>query len=473
MEQKMSTRLNSSSLRISLLSLAALAIFAAGASFARAEDSAVAKTKGETFIIGTDAPLASVASFNVQIQSINAVNTSTNTSVPLLSSPATVDFARFNGLQTLLDINAVPVGTYNQIVVTLGAAQIGYLSVTAGAPPAIQTMDATLTTNTVTKTLVFPLDVTTTEPVGIRMDFNLHKSIQVTNGQITGMVTPVFQINVVRPTAPEAFIDEFDTAVISTDQGAQTFMVQGPHGRQWTIAVTGQTEWDGGAAFSDLNTNTIVQISGMLQRATSTITADEITILSGAGFWAGGLATYVTPSSGAAASFDMYVRGLLPASGTGATGAKLGQIATIGLTGKEKFYVRWNRNPLTEFVFNSSTLLPGQSISIGGPLTGAMNADNVAVKRVNLREWGYIGKVVPGSVKLGKDTFQMNVNGFAGQLIPQTVVVYITGRTRFRFGFTALHELEGGDSVRVVGLLMKNPVSGHTVMVAHCVDFVN
>ena len=468
----MSKRMNCQALRISLLSLATVAVAAAGASFARATEPAAAPQKGETFIIGTDAPLASVASFNVQLESINAVNTSTNTSVPLLSSPVTVDFARFNGLQTLLDINAVPVGTYNQIVVTLGTAQIGYLAVTAGTPPSIQTINATLTTNTVTKTLTYPLNVTTEEPVGIRMDFNLHKSIQVSNGQVTGAVTPVFAIGVVRPTAPEAFIDEFDTAVVSTDQGAQKFMVQGPHGRQWTIDVTGQTEWDGNANFSDLNTNTIVQISGTLARNTSTITADEITILSQTGFWAGGLATYVNPSSGAATSFDMYVRGLLPASGTGTTGVKLGEIATIGLTGKEKFFVRWNRNPLTEFVFNSSTMLPGQSISIGGPLTGAMNASDVSIRRVNLRDWGYVGKVVPGSVKLGKDTFQMKVSGFAGQLIPQTVTVFINGRTLFRFGCTGLRDLEGGDTVRVVGLLLKNPVTGKTVMVGHDVDFL-
>lgn len=469
----MSKRMNRNSLRIGLLSLAALAMSAASANFALAAETAATKPKGETFIIGTDAPLASVASFTVQIESINAVDTTTNTSVPLLSSPASVDFARFNGLQTLLDINAVPVGTYNQIVVTLGTAQIGYLAVTSGQPPAIRTINAMLTTSTVTKTLKNPLVVTTAEPIGIRMDFDLHKSIQVANGQISPNVDPVFDITVVRPNVPGAFIDEFDTAVVSTDQGAQTFTVQGPHGRLWTIAVTGRTEWDGGATFAELAANTIVQISGTLERATSTITADEITVLSQTGFWAGGLATYVTPSSGKASSFDMYVRGLLPAGGTGTTGVKLGQIATVDLAGTEKFFIRWNRNPLTQFVFNSSALLPGQSISVGGPLTGAMNSSAVSVKRINLRDWGYIGKVIPGSVKLGKDTFEMNVNGFAGQLIPQTVTVYITGRTEFRFGYTGLHELEGGDSVRVVGLLLKNPVTGKTVMVGHYIDYLN
>jgi len=364
------------------------------------------------------------------------------------------------------------VGAYNQIVVTLGTAQIGYLAVTAGAPPSIQTMPATLTTNTITKTLKDPLVVTAAEPIGVRMDFDLHKSIMVTNGQVNGKVDPVFDITVVRPTAPGAFIDEFDTAVVGApDQGTQSFVVQGPHGRFWTIDVNSNTEWDGGAAFADLNNNTIVQISGTLEKATSTITADEITILSQTGFYAGGLATYVTEAtSSPASSFDLYVRGLLPASGTGVA---LGQIATISLTGKEKFFVRWDRNPLTQFVFNSSALLPGQSIAVGGPATGAASSSAVAVKRINLRDWGYIGKVVKGSVKVGKDTFQMQVDGFAGQLIPQTVTVYLTDRSLFRFGYTGIHELEGGDQVRVVGLLLKNPVNGEAVLVGHYVDYLD
>ena len=118
-------------------------------------------------------------------------------------------------------------------------------------------------------------------------------------------------------------------------------------------------------------------------------------------------------------------------------------------------------------------MLPGQSIAVGGPATGAASETAVAVKRVNLRDWGYVGKVVKDSVKLGKDTFEMQVDGFAGQLIPQTVTVYITGRTLFRFGYTGLHDLEGNDQVRVVGLLLKNPVNGNTVLVGHYVDFLN
>src|SRR5271170_2514916 len=116
------------------------------------------------FVVGTDAPMASVTSFAVQVQSINAIDASGN-SVPLLSGTPTVDFARYNGLQTLLDMNDVPVGTYNSISITLGTATIGYLSTQSGSAPTIQTEPAILTQPTVTVTLVTPLIVNQAEPV--------------------------------------------------------------------------------------------------------------------------------------------------------------------------------------------------------------------------------------------------------------------------------------------------------------------
>jgi hypothetical protein len=466
-------RTNRNSLRVSLFSLAALAFFA-GASIAQAATSAAATQKGETFVIGTDTPLAAVASFTVQITNIQAKNTSTGVSVDLLSAPATIDFARFDGLQTLIDINAVPVGTYNQIVITIAsdpAPSLGWLMSSAGNPPSIQYMTPTLTTYTITKNLANSLVVSQTEPVGIRMDFDLHKSIQVVNGQINGTVDPVFNVRVVGPDAPGAFIDEFDTGVLTVDLTNQSFTVQGPHGRTWTIDTTNQTEWDGNATINELNQNTIVQISGELTRSTSTITASEITVLSQNGFYAGGLSTFVVPSStGGASSFDLYVRGVLPSN----TGVALGDIATVQLSGSEKYYIRWNKHRLPEalstLIFNADALLPGQSIGVGGPATGAASEGDLTVKRVTLRDFGYVGTVVDGSVHPLKDTFQMQVKGFAGQLVPQTVDVYLTGWTQFRFGYTGIRTISGGDWVRVVGLLIKNPATGNTILLGRYVD---
>jgi hypothetical protein len=425
--------------------------------------------QGPAFVVGTDAPLASVTSFAVQVQSVNAIDTSGN-SVSLVSGSPTFDFARYNGLQTLLDMNDVPVGTYNSISITLGSSTIGYLNTQAGAAPTIQTETATLTTSTVNITLATPLIVTQTEPVGLHLDFNLRKSIQLdANGQVTGQVTPVFTANTVATTDDGAYIDEFDAAVVSVNATAQSFVIQGPHGRQFTVNVSGQTEWDNNESISSLSTSSIVQISGTLDKADATLDADEIAILSQNGFYAAGQVTSVQQTLGAATSFDLYVRGLLPTT----TALSQGQIAQINLSGQEKFFIYWMHNALTEFLFNSSALLPGQAVAVGGPASGATNAQAVTVNRVVLRHWGFNGTVVAGSVNSTNNTFQIQVNGFAGTLIPQAVTVYIAGPTKFRDGLTGLSTVQGGANVRVVGLLLKDPVSGQAVLLAHYVDALN
>jgi len=419
---------------------------------------------GSAFVIGTDAPVAGVVSFNATIQSVNAIDAN-NKSVSLVSGSPTVDFARYNGLQTMLDMNDVPADTYTQIQVVFASATIGYLQTGSGAPT-IQTMPATFTTNTVTQTLPTPLVVSAEGPVGIHMDFRLDKSIQVLNGQITGDVNPTLDINAVGPSAPGAYIDEFIAAVVNPTASSQSFTIQGPHGRTFTVNVNGQTEWDNGEGLSDLTSTSIVQISGTLDRADATIDADEVAILTQNGFYAGGLVTWVQPSSGPATDFQLYVRGTLPASGDGVT---LGQIAQVNLSGSEKFFIYWMHNPLTEFLFNSSTLLPGQHVTVGGPLSGAANGSALSVKRVVLRNWGFNGTLVANSVSNG--TFQINVNGFAGLLIPnQPVTVYTGPGTRFRSGFSSISDVSSATNVRVVGLLIKDPTSGNSVILARYVD---
>ena len=150
-----------------------------------------ASQTGPAFVVGTDAPAASVVSFAVQINSLTASDANNNT-VSLISGKPTIDFARFNGLQTLLDLNDVPADTYTSITVTFGDATIGYLSTSQGNPATIVTEPVSLTNNTIADTLTNPLVVASAgTPVGLRMDFDLRKSIVIDgNGNITGQVNP-------------------------------------------------------------------------------------------------------------------------------------------------------------------------------------------------------------------------------------------------------------------------------------------
>jgi hypothetical protein len=452
---------------IPFLAVAVLAVAGCGGSMSTSTIQSA--NSGPVFVVGTDAPLASVTSFSAQINSL--VLTGSGGSTPsLISGSPVVDFARFNGLQTLLDMNSVPAGTYTGVTITLGPATIGYLN-TSTTRPSISTQAATLTNSTVNITLNKPLVVAAGgAPAGLRVDFDLAQSIQVDgSGNFTGNVNPTFDVRTVARTDAGAHIDEIIAGVLSVNASGQSFVVQGPHGQQFTVKVDGNTEWDGNATLSTLTTSSIVQVSGQLDAADQTLDADEVALLTDTGFFATGQLTYVTPSSGPATSVDLYVRSLEPTN----TGLTLGQIATINLTGNEKYFIYWMHNPFTQFLFNSSALMAGQTVAVGGPATGAVNANNVTVNRVHLRNWGFNGTIVPGSQNTSNGTFQMKIDGFAGVLVPQNVTVYLGQDSDFRYGMGKFGDLTNSTHIRVVGLLLKNPSNGQIVLMARHVDGFN
>jgi hypothetical protein len=313
-------------------------------------------------------------------------------------------------------------------------------------------------------------------PVGLRVDFDLAQSIGVTNGAINGNVDPAFDVRTVARTDTGAYIDELAGGVVSVDQTAQSFVIQGPHGENFTINTNGQTEWDGAASLSTLTTSSIVQVSGQLDPADQTLDADEVAVFTDSRFYATGQITYVNPpppATGAASSFDLYVRALEPADISGSTGMpiSLGQIAQVNLQGTEKYDIYWMHNPLTQFLFNSSALVAGQDVAIGGPDTGiTAGTPGLTVNRIHLRNWGFNGTVVASSRSSANGTFQMTVNGFAGVLIPETITVYLGPRCDFRYGFGAFNDLANATSIRVVGLLLRNPANGNVVLIARHVD---
>ena len=172
-----------------------------------------------------------------------------------------------------------------------------------------------------------------------------------------------------------------------------------------------------------------------------------------------------------ATSFDLYVRGLLPTT----TGLSLGQIAQVNLTGQENFFIYRMHNTLIAVpVQLQPTCCAGQAVAIGGPASGATNS---AGRLHQARRPAPLGlqrnrrRQAPSTP--AANTFQMQVNGFAGLLIPQTVTVYVSSDTTFRDGLTAFSSVTASTNVRVVGLLVKDPISGQTVLLARYVDLLN
>ena len=469
---------NFNKLAILTLAFAALAVAGCGSSSLVSSTQSTSGPTGSAFVVGTDAPLASVVSFATTV-TVTATPVGGGTAVPVTSGAQSVDFARYNGLQTLLDETDIKAGSYQSITITLGTGTIGYLNVPASGAPTIQTEAAVYAaaSNPVTITLPSPFIVPTSgAPAGLRIDFDLAKSITVdSTGAITGAVTPTFDVSTVKNTDSTAHIDEQVGAVVSlpkTTTEPSSFMIEGPHGENFTVNTTSSTEWDGGASLGSLNANSVVAVAGSLDVADQTLNADEVALITDSHFYARGLITYVAPSSGQAKNMDFYVRAVVPSSNPD---VPLGGIAQVNITGNENYGIYWMHNAFTQLLFNSYAMTPGQEIAVGGTDAEATPTSGTAitVNRIHLQNWGYNGTIVPKSQSSSAGSFTMTITGFAGTVVSSNVTVFLGPACDFRYGFGAFNDLTDSTKVRVVGLLLKNPTNGQLVLLARHVDGID
>jgi hypothetical protein len=417
------------------------------------------------YTLGTDAPLPSVVSCEVTVSGITLKNGSTNVSV--LSQPQIVDFAQLSGLHQLLDLTAVPMGTYTSATITIGSPVIRYIDTTNNPP----TISGTLSQSSVTVNLAQPVVVSDADPFGLRMEFDLRQSLQTdSNGQVTGAVNPVFEVALLNSADSQVSIDDFHGGVVGAT-GGNTFTIQGPHGRQWTV-VTGDSTMldDPNTSVNSFTTNTIVEVSGTLDPVTHTIDASEVEVVSNDDFFMGGLLTSVGPATGPATAADLYVRDLLPA----VNGVSDGQIETLALNSSEKYMIEHINLPLTTLLFNNSELAAGQRVGIGGELTTTNGTSTLTVHRVVLRRQGQAGAWIPGSTVIQKGnagTFQLNDNWTAGVLLPSPLTVMTTNDTNF-INLDGLSALQGTQpiSIRVVGFILVDQATNQPVAVARSVE---
>jgi hypothetical protein len=186
---------------------------------------------GNVFSIGTDAPasLPSVVSFQALITGVTVNNSGGSLSV--LTNPVSMDFAKLDGLHDLIDLDSVPLGTYTSVTITGSTPVIGFLDTTQ-SPPALNSINATPTTFSVTVQLAKPLVVDENDLVGLMIDLDLWQTIQTTNGQVTGTINPTFDVRGLTADDSEAEIDDFRAGVVSVDTSSAAFTVQGIHSRQ-------------------------------------------------------------------------------------------------------------------------------------------------------------------------------------------------------------------------------------------------
>jgi hypothetical protein len=305
--------------------------------------------------------------------------------------------------------------------------------------------------------------------IGLRMEFDLRKSIGVdSNGQITGALNPMFEMQLLNSGNAEVSIDDFHAGVTSVIS-ATMFTVQGPAGRSWTVQLSPTTAMDDSSIpESSYTTNTIVSVSGTLDPVSHYIDATEVQVVSNDKFYLGGLFTSIRPPNAPATAADLYVREELPAI----TGITDGDITTLTLNGTEVYRIGNINLPITSLLFNNSMLAAGQSVDVGGKLVTTNGVPLLTVHRVVLRRQGQEGNLVSGSVNIisgNVGSFSINDNWTAGVLLPQPLTIMTTNQTNF-VGVSGLSGLSGTQALRVVGYVLVNSQTGNAVLVANAVE---
>jgi hypothetical protein len=459
-----------------LLAVAALAAAGVMSACSGTSMTSTSPSNGTVVVLGSDYPtLANVVSFQVPIGGIT-LSGNGKTDVPIVDTPATIDFSRLVGLHALIDIKPVAPGTYTSATITFGGNPTLAVLNTTNTPPTVDTLSAQLSSMTTTVTFAQPLNVGQSQVMGLLLDFRIGKSIPVdstgnivvTNGLVA--VTPYIRFRFIDPQQAKMEVDDLRGGVVSIGTNG-TFTMQGPGGRQFTVETDNSTQWEPSSqSFSTLTTNDIVNVEeAVVDPATLQVKAREIDVIPDK-FLVTGLVTYVTPpatstSSTCAPTVDLLVRSAIPGT-TGSTFAE-GQIASITLNGSETYWVG-HRNWIGSVFntnFGSCTLVPGQAIAIGGTLdsTGTVLTPTHVVLGVQ----GFAGTAAS---TVGTDgTFTFIPLGLAGTLLPSPVTVQTISTSAFTTeleNLTGLGSIGPGSTLHIAGLVLYNTSTNTTEIVA-------
>jgi hypothetical protein len=434
-----------------LLVVIALAAILPGCSTGSSSNGGGVSQLGSVFVVGEDAPLPWVVSFNITINSITLNNGST--SVQALAQPTTVDFGRLMGLRSLLAFNSIPTGTYSSATFTLSNPVISYVSMTP--TPSSTTVNGTLANSTVTVAFPAgaPLVISNNSLGGLHMDLNLNKSLSVgSSGNIT--VNPVIAIQAVSASDDLGKVTEFVGSVLSV--GSSSFMVMGPYGFQRTIAVNAQTQYNASYSLATIPVNAIVALQGILQ-ADGSIMATHVEVITTDQAFISGRVLAVNGQF-----VTMFVGEELPNM---SPAIPLDTVYTVDLASvsSNNYEVCFFDNLFTQSLFNSSSVVLGQRIFVGGTYTSGTFTPDL----VSLRLQGVWGSLVPGSVTVGANppnqgSFQMQNAGllsfaYGGGAFPVNTFNF-TDFVNIN-GLSGLQNA-GATNLVAVGLVFKNQTTG-------------
>ncbi len=330
----------------------------------------------------SDAPLSNILSAQVTISALSLSAGSGATPVSLLQQPRTIELSGLGAVQEPLELENVPLGNYSSVSLTVSAAQATYLN-SSGLPVTTQ---ATLSQPSVTVALSPALNITASNGVQLRLDFNLAQSFDLTNNVLT--FTPA--INSAAGSVQSENQSEKEVEVTGPVQAvsANSISVQSADsGQQFVFAISNSTQFAGTLTLAAIQTGAIVHVQGQVQSDGSLLATMISASLDGQAensSQAGGngiITAVTTDSSGAVTSFTLAPRedfgdaGNLPPAGQGMT-VNLNSSTIYGLASDAP------QAGISASAFTNAELFAGQSVQVIGIATaaGVITAQEVDLK---------------------------------------------------------------------------------------------
>src|SRR5262249_43944838 len=150
-------------------------------------------------------------------------------------------------------------------------------------------------------------------------------------------------------------------------------------------------------------------------------------------------------------------------------GVPVGTVTTLDVSQVTNYSIRLLDNWFTSFVFNNSSMVPGQRIAIGGSINAATNA--FVPSHIALRRQGVAGDLVLNSVGINNGkagSLQLQNNHMLGYVLGAPLAVETSNATKFT-NLNGLADIQSGGNMALAayGLVLKDPVSGNPTMYAH------
>lgn len=440
-------------------------------------------TGTEIALTGGDSSLSGILSAAITVSAITFTNDAGATT-QILTQPRTLQVASLGAVQSLIEIDGLPWGTYTGVSVTVSAASVTFLR-TAGVSAAPAVVPAATATESVR--LDPPLTVSSINPsfFQLGLDFDLAQSFDFTNNLVSftpvlsaaatslasaAQAVPVRIVGVVISAAgPEGAGDPYGTVKLEVPDTGLVF----------TMLTNAQTQWSDNLSANTLQPGTAIEVFAELAANVQPLALSIQAANGGQPLQSGqealsGVVTGVVRSNGALQSIAMVVQ--LPLVPAGAIPPPLGQAVSVTTDADTTYGPSIQAQAAGLPGFDSSQIFPGAGVLV---TTGGTSASPGGVTAADVRSGPVsVFGLTSGAVATtsGGYSFSLQLNPldpFANASGQTSLTVLTNAATQFGGqGLTAATAgaLAAGTPLTVNGFVAMSGPGGYTVYAASVLE---